>query len=102
MGGFGELAQRIGVSRSAPSMWKARGTTPAEYCAAIERATAGAVTRADLRPDDYWQIWPDLPAPEPQEARDDEARRTRAIARLESLLPDVVQQLAALKQGGAR
>lgn len=29
----------------------------------------------------------------------DEARRTRAIARLESLLPDVVQQLAALKQG---
>lgn len=32
----------------------------------------------------------------------DEARRTRAIARLESLLPDVVQQLAALKQGGAR
>lgn len=85
------------MSRSAPSMWKARGTTPAEYCAAIERATAGAVTRADLRPDDYWQIWPDLPAPEPQEAR-----RTRAIARLESLLPDVVQQLAALKQGGAR
>lgn len=35
---------------------------------AIERATAGAVTRADLRPDDYWLIWPDLPAPAKEEA----------------------------------
>lgn len=35
----------------------------APYCVAIERATAGAVTRADLRPDDYWLYWPDLPAP---------------------------------------
>lgn len=32
-------------------------------CLAIERATGGAVTRADLRPDDYWEIWPDLKAP---------------------------------------
>ncbi|MEJ3621069.1 transcriptional regulator [Brachymonas wangyanguii] len=29
----------------------------------IERATSGAVTRQDLRPDDYWRIWPDLEAP---------------------------------------
>lgn len=32
-------------------------------CLAIERATGGAVTRQDLRPTDYWLIWPDLPAP---------------------------------------
>lgn len=38
-----------------------------EYCLAIERATDGKVTRADLRPDDYWRIWPDLPAPTAQE-----------------------------------
>jgi DNA-binding transcriptional regulator YdaS (Cro superfamily) len=34
-----------------------------ENCLSIERATNGEVTRQDLRPDDYWLIWPDLPAP---------------------------------------
>lgn len=33
------------------------------HCLAIERATNGQVTRAELRPDDYWLIWPDLSAP---------------------------------------
>lgn len=38
-----------------------RGRKPSPLnCAIIERATDGAVTRADLRPDDYWLIWPDL------------------------------------------
>lgn len=31
-----------------------------EYCVAIERATAGAVTRKDLRPEDWAAIWPEL------------------------------------------
>lgn len=30
------------------------------YCVAIERATGGAVTRRDLRPDDWQDIWPEL------------------------------------------
>lgn len=39
-------------------------------CAAIERATGGAVTRREMRPDDWWLIWPELvdaehPAPVP-------------------------------------
>lgn len=34
-------------------------------CNTVERLTAGAVTRQDLRPHDYWRIWPDLPAPAP-------------------------------------
>ena len=33
---------------------------PIERCAAIERATAGAVTRRDLRPHDWHLIWPEL------------------------------------------
>lgn len=41
---------------------------PIERCAAIERATQGAVTRQELRPDDYWLIWPDLPAPSQETA----------------------------------
>jgi len=26
----------------------------------IEELTGGVVTRAELRPDDFWRIWPDL------------------------------------------
>lgn len=37
------------------------------YCVAIERATDGAVTRRELRPDDAHLIWPDL-ATEPATA----------------------------------
>lgn len=29
-------------------------------CAAIEKKTDGAITRKDLRPEDFWKIWPDL------------------------------------------
>ena len=44
---------------------------PVARCLGIERATDGHVTRADLRPTDYWEHWPDLPAPEaaPAEAQ---------------------------------
>ena len=30
------------------------------YCRAIETATGGAVTRRDLRPNDWHRIWPEL------------------------------------------
>lgn len=33
---------------------------PLERCVAIEVATHGAVTRQDLRPDDWQKIWPEL------------------------------------------
>lgn len=32
------------------------------YCVAIESVTQGAVTRRDLRPDDWRAIWPELEA----------------------------------------
>lgn len=31
-----------------------------ENCTAIEQATGRAVMRWDLRPDDWWRIWPEL------------------------------------------
>lgn len=31
-----------------------------EVCVAFERATCGEVTRRDLRPDDWGDIWPEL------------------------------------------
>jgi DNA-binding transcriptional regulator YdaS (Cro superfamily) len=38
-GGVGALADRIGVAASLPSMWRKRGSVPAEHCPAIERET---------------------------------------------------------------
>jgi len=56
-----KLADVVGLRPSAVSNWLARGTIPNPiYAAAIERATNGAVTRQDLRPNDWWLIWPEL------------------------------------------
>ena len=62
----GELRMRAGVSSDAQiRQWQHgyanRRPGPA-HCLAIERATNGAVTRRDLRPDDCHLIWPDLDA----------------------------------------
>ena len=58
------LARQIGVSPSMLYQWrKGLRPVPAERCAAIERATQGAVTRRDLRPDDWAEIWPELKEP---------------------------------------
>lgn len=54
------LADQIGVVQSAVANWLKRGNVPSEHCLAIENATAGKVTRRDLRPDDCHRIWPDL------------------------------------------
>lgn len=66
-----QLSKAIGTKSDLQvRQWQHRyaGRQPSpEYALAIERATGGAVTRKDLRPDDYWRIWPDLE--EPSEAR---------------------------------
>lgn len=65
------LAVRRGVSVAALGNWKLRGV-PLEQCVPIERETNGAVTRKDLRPNDWHEIWPELattpPATEPAAA----------------------------------
>lgn len=61
LGSAAALAAVVGVSQPAVSYWRSRGTIPdAAACVAIERATKGAVTRRDLRPDDWADIWPEL------------------------------------------
>lgn len=62
-GGISELAGRIGIStvylQQLASKRDGRKPSP-ELSLLIERATGGAVTRSDLRPDDCHLIWPDL------------------------------------------
>jgi len=56
-----EFARAIGVSPSVVYQWRTKlRPVPIGHCAAIERATEGAVTRRDLRPDDWHLIWPEL------------------------------------------
>ena len=70
LGGAVRLAEAIGVGQSAISNLVSRGGTPTPAnCLAIERATDGAITRKDLRPDDFWLIWPDLAEPKRQKAK---------------------------------
>ncbi|WP_427773038.1 transcriptional regulator [Comamonas thiooxydans] len=58
------LADWLGVTKAAVWQWKQEGRkTPIEHCPEIERRTSGAVTRRDLRPNDWHLIWPELAQP---------------------------------------
>jgi len=56
VGGLSALARLLGVAPPTVSQW-ASGVRPipAERCPAIEKATGGAVTCEELRPDVDWQ-----------------------------------------------
>lgn len=65
LGSQSAIARLLKISAPTVNQWvKRTRPVPAAYCTLIERATNGQVTRQELRPDDYWLIWPDLPAPE--------------------------------------
>lgn len=51
LGNQNALATAIGIRSASISGWRKRGQVPIEQCKPIEKATAGAVTRYDLRPD---------------------------------------------------
>lgn len=60
-GSIGELATRIGAHAPDVSRWASgKRAVPEKSAVAIEVATGGAVTRRDLRPDDWQEIWPEL------------------------------------------
>lgn len=64
LGGQRQLGDSIGVQVAQVWQWtNAKRPVPIEHCVAIEKATKGAVTRQELRPDDFWLIWPDLKKP---------------------------------------
>lgn len=57
------LAESLGVKPPAVSEWvTGKRPVPIVHGAAIELFTQGQVTRQDLFPDDWQQIWPELAA----------------------------------------
>lgn len=56
-----DIARSIGCQPQLVWQWtNLVRPVPLERCIPIERATDGAVTRWDLRPDDWYRIWPEL------------------------------------------
>ncbi|KVU22295.1 hypothetical protein WK65_18325 [Burkholderia ubonensis] len=65
------FAEQLGVSQGLIYQWlTGRRPVAADKCVAIERATCGAVTRRDLRPDDWQNIWPELIEPPKGRSKD--------------------------------
>lgn len=55
------MAALLGVTVQAVCFWRdGKRSLPIQHCPTIELATEGAVTRRDLRPDDWHLIWPEL------------------------------------------
>ena len=64
VGGQTALAKAIGGDIQQPHVWnwlnRSNGIPPHEYCASIEKATNGQVTRKDFYPKTWHLIWPEL------------------------------------------
>lgn len=67
LGGTFAVAEILGVKPPSVSAWRA-GRIPDDklirLAPAIERASGGKVTRRDLRPNDWAEIWPELAIPQ--------------------------------------
>lgn len=55
------LGRRVHATPAEMSDWsQGKRPVPIKRCVAIELATDGKVTRQELRPDDWENIWPEL------------------------------------------
>lgn len=67
MEGLTALASAIGVSATTVHEWKmGKRPVPEKRCVQIEQITLGRVTRQQLRPGDWIEIWPELATQAPQ------------------------------------
>ena len=60
-GSSSQLAKKINAPSPDVYSWASgKRPVPVKRCVQIEQSTNGAVTRKDLRPDDWREIWPEL------------------------------------------
>lgn len=61
LGSQSALAKALELAPALIHQWRAGiRPVPVQHCVAIERVTGGAVSRRELRPDDWHLIWPEL------------------------------------------
>jgi len=66
VGGVGKLATLLGVAAPTVTQWcKGSRPVPPRKAVRIETATGRQVTRQDLYPHDYLEIWPELASSHP-------------------------------------
>jgi len=66
-GGITALARLLDVSPQLVHRWASgQQEIPHIRCVQIEKLTNGDVTRQMLRPDDWWEMWPELQTPRPE------------------------------------
>jgi DNA-binding transcriptional regulator YdaS (Cro superfamily) len=105
--GFSHAAfgKTIGVSQPIMSGWVNGGSVPEKRAVQIERATEGAVTRIDLRPDDWHEIWPELATSEEKQPLPSAGRSSAATEAIATHHPAPPQpapaEAAATSQGVA-
>lgn len=60
-GGVTALAQQLGVSHQQIRKWVVgEQAIPIVRCVQLEELTGGQITRKQLRPEDWYEIWPEL------------------------------------------
>ncbi|WKU18757.1 transcriptional regulator [Advenella alkanexedens] len=60
-GGVTAFAKALNIGAPTVANWASKKQpVPIIRCVQIEEVTAGMVTRKQLRPDDWWLIWPEL------------------------------------------
>lgn len=65
------LAQRLKVPNVSVSNWaNGKRPIPIRWMSIIEQQTDGLVTRKELRPNDWQEIWPELATQEPAESEE--------------------------------
>lgn len=66
VGGVGKLAALVGVAPPTVTQWcKGSRPVPPRKAVRIESATERRVTRQDMFPHDYHEIWPELAGSQP-------------------------------------
>lgn len=54
------ISPKITVQHVTNWMHRDQEGAPVKVCTALEAATTGQITRQELRPDDWFDIWPEL------------------------------------------
>lgn len=92
-GSKAKLARAINAQPQLVWQW-ATGVRPVppRRCLAIELETAGAVTRKDMRPDDWQDYWPELA----------QAPATTEPKAIETVAPPEVQSIGVQRRQGGR
>lgn len=95
-----KLAEKLGCTQVQISQWcHCLISVPVYICCLLERITEGKIKRKDMRPDDWFLVWPDLlKTPDDHKKIDDylEARRLELSISKKTSLQKKAQEAAKL------